>query len=391
LSLVFVLSLFSIVSIVSSTACITANNPIATTVIGQPLFSSYSGPPSVSQTRLGYPTDVTFSPTSGKLFVCDTQYHRVLRYLGTPPSTAGYPQCLYGQPTYSFSDNGGTSNRDFSSPTHVHVDKNDNLWVSDTNNNRVVAFASASTTLVNPPAYLVLGQTSMTVATAATTRTNFYGPRGIDVDANGTLWVADYYNHRVLRFDNAATRTIGTNNADQVLGHTTYTDSSAGTTGTKYVMYYPVGVAVDATGTLYVVEEYSYRVTRFTNARLKANGGFADAVLGQSSFGVQITVPSAQFYYPYGVAVHSEGNRLFVADTYNNRVLVFANANTFKNGQVAQYSIGQLNPLNFSQGGYAQASQTELYYPYGLAFNKGKPALWIADYGNYRVLGYCTP
>jgi hypothetical protein len=140
------------------------------------------------------------------------------------------------------------------------------------------------------------------------------------VDASGNLYVGDAGNHRVLRFANAASLANGAN-ADGVLGQPNFTSSGAATTQSG--MYGPSGVAVDASGNLYVVDWRYNRVLRFANASSLANGANASGVLGQPNFtsGLSATTQSGMFF-PFGVAVDASGN-LYVGDQGDNRVLRF--------------------------------------------------------------------
>jgi DNA-binding beta-propeller fold protein YncE len=72
----------------------------------------------------------------------------------------------------------------------------------------------------------------------------------------------------------------------------------------------PCGVAVDATGNVYVADTFNHRVQVFTGS-----GVF---VTEWGSYGGD----PGQFYRPMGIAVGADG-RVFVADTYNDRIQVF--------------------------------------------------------------------
>jgi hypothetical protein len=85
----------------------------------------------------------------------------------------------------------------------------------------------------------------------------------------------------------------------------------------------PVGAAVDANGTLWVADMWSNRVLRFDNAASKANGAAADGVLGQSDFTGATSRTDAQgMQMPLGIGVWGT-QWLWVADTGNHRVTLF--------------------------------------------------------------------
>ena len=72
----------------------------------------------------------------------------------------------------------------------------------------------------------------------------------------------------------------------------------------------PYGVAVDASGNVYVVESDNHRIQKFTS-----NGEY---ITQWGSYG---TGPG-QFDWPQGVAIDASGN-VYVADTDNNRIQLF--------------------------------------------------------------------
>src|SRR5262249_36322724 len=131
----------------------------------------------------------------------------------------------------------------------------------------------------------VLGQTTFTAVASGLTQSNMNLPNSLALDASGRLWVADTNNHRVLRFDSAATKANGAN-ADGVQGQANFVSGSAnrGSTTAQNSMSSPGGVEVDAAGRLYVGDGANNRVLIFANAATLADGANAANVLGQTTF-----------------------------------------------------------------------------------------------------------
>jgi hypothetical protein len=149
----------------------------------------------------------------------------------------------------------------------------------------------------------------------------------------------------------------------------------------------PRGIYVD-TNHLVIADTGNNRVLIFDPG---AQSTAAQVVVGQTSF-TSVTANAgganlATMQAPSGV--YSDGSRLYVADTGNHRVLVW---NTFptQNGQAADIALGQTSPsgIRSNLGGAAPTAAT-LSFPAALAEAYG--ALYIADSGNNRILRFSTP
>lgn len=213
-------------------------------------------------------------------------------------------------------------------PYGVALDSSGNLHVADTFNNRVLFYPAGSTTPTR-----VYGQTSFVTNSSGVSASEHYYPQGIAVDSSGNLWVADSYNNRVLMY------APGNTTAALVLGQTGFASSVSATTSTGF--NYPTGVAVDQFGSLYVADFNNNRVLRYDNAASLANGAAATVVLVQSRFTAFATGSSAsQLNGPYGLAVDNLGN-LYVPELYNNRVSRYDDAHTLAIGAQPARSSGR--------------------------------------------------
>ena len=144
-----------------------------------------------------------------------------------------------------------------------------------------------------------------TLGSSGTGSGKFKSAAGVAVDASGNVFVADTSNHRVQRYD-AAAGTWAT------LGGLSY-----GSGNGQFAL--PSGVAVDPSGTgqaVVVADTNNSRVQVLTNA-LAYSAQFG-------SFGTG----NGQFSLPHGVAVDGAGNR-WVADTFNSRVQVFTSGGSY--------------------------------------------------------------
>jgi sugar lactone lactonase YvrE len=361
------------------------NGMSATIVLGQSNFTS-SGP-STTQTGMISPVGIYRDPTTGKLFVSDEGNHRVLRFATASSLINGSAaEAVLGQPDYT-TNIITTTQSGMNIPDGIAMDSSGRLWLADSNNNRVLRFDKAASKANGAPADGVLGQADFTHKFAATTQSGMRFLRQVFVDSTGTLWVSDSDNNRVLRFDNAASKANGAP-ADGVLGQADFTHNFTATTQSG--MNSPRGLFLDSSGRLWVADRFNHRVLRFDNAASKANGAPANGVLGQADFTHNFTATTQSgMRTPSGVTIDPAGN-LYVADSDNNRVLVFNNAATKGNGANADNVLGQ---TNFTTGtaNTGGISATTLSFPSREFYDPYADLVWVSDLSNNRVLAYGTP
>jgi DNA-binding beta-propeller fold protein YncE len=157
------------------------------------------------------------------------------------------------------------------------------------------------------------------------------------VDAQGTLYVADPENARVLAFRNAS---LSSGRADAVLGQDgRFRTALRGTGARRFAgpglvdsLFGPSGLAVGPGGDLYVADTPNDRVLAFADP---LRDDTADRLFGQFDFSAGGELRLSPFYFgnvppptaarllrPSSVAFDALGN-LYVADTGYNRVLRF--------------------------------------------------------------------
>ncbi|WP_417913904.1 InlB B-repeat-containing protein [Candidatus Electronema sp. JM] len=336
--------------------------------------------------RMYRPQAVAVDPTTGKVFVADSSNNRVLRFAsGAALANGAAAEAVLGQPDFVTTTWATTSAASMAGPQAVAVDAEGRLWVADTWNFRVLRFDNAASKVNGANADGELGQLDFTGGLVRLTSQKSIGqPSGLAIDVEGRLWVAEYYYNRILRFDNAASKANGAN-ADAVLGQVDFT-SDADAIG-RNKMDSPVGITITATGALFVSDSRNHRILRFDNAADKGNGADADAVLGQADFISNVVGYQARngLYYPAGVSYDNEG-RLYVADGdgNNNRVLIFNNAAAKANGADADNVLGQPDFTTAT----LNLSASGLSTPLSVFADNAGGALWVADRDNNRVLRY---
>jgi hypothetical protein len=148
-------------------------------------------------------------------------------------------------------------------PIGISVDGNGTLWVADSNNGRVLGFENAATLGNGPAASRVLGQINFTFDLNGSGSNRFNGPSSVSVDAFGALWVCDPGNNRVLRFDNPNSGEV-LPDADAVLGQPDLDGSSSGLAANRLDLAFGATIFLEPSGSLWVADVDNLRVLRFT-------------------------------------------------------------------------------------------------------------------------------
>jgi sugar lactone lactonase YvrE len=329
---------------------------------------------------------VAVDPATGKLFVADRNNNRVLRFSSASKVVDGSAaEAAFGQPNLDTNgvNTGGLSAATMNTPIRLFVDGSGRLWVSDYGNRRILRFDNASSKATGASADGVLGQPDFVTNSAGTTAAKMNRTTGAFVDGAGRLWVAERDNNRVLRFDNAASKANGAD-ADGVLGQPDFVTATAGVSDT--VMDQPFGVFVDAGGRLWVSEDGNSRALRFDNAASKANGGAADGVLGQPDFTTNTySTTQNQTGNVRGVWGDAQG-RIYLVDEGNSRILVFNNAASLANGANADNVLGQ--PDFTSSDAPTPPTASSFSFPNSMYVDNASNQIWVADAGNNRVLRF---
>ena len=220
------------------------------------------------------------------------------------------------------------------------------LYVADSRNNRILHFDSSGA-LIN-----AWGKSSGNDAShpnPAAAPSTFNEPWGVAVGPDGSVYVTDTWNNRIQKF---------TANGQFIKMWTT------GQAGQADVFYGPRGLAVDAKGRVYVADTGNKRIVVFD-----ADGNFL------TQFGSD-GMEAGQFDEPVGVTVDASGN-VYVTDTWNQRVQTFSpspdgmNFSPLKQWDVAAW--------------YGQSLDNK---PFIAVDNKGH--VFITDPEGFRVIEYST-
>ena len=222
------------------------------------------------------------------------------------------------------------------------------------------------------------------------------GASGTAVDGAGNLYLADFFNNRVLEYDNPlATDAI----ADRVFGQLNFTAGScnqgAGSgSPSAGSLCQPYGVAVDDGANVYIADSGNDRVLEYDSPL--TTDTVADRVFGQLNFtagncnqGSGFGSPSAgSLCEATGVAVDAAGN-LYVTDFNNNRVLEFDTPLT--TDTVADRVFGQGGSFTSSTCVLGAGTNAgTLCQPIGVAVDAAGN-VYVSDTPNERVLEFDSP
>jgi uncharacterized protein (TIGR03437 family) len=202
-------------------------------------------------------------------------------------------------------------------------------------------------------------------------------PTGVAVDASGNLYIADSGNYRVRKVSTAGVITT-------VAGNGTPGYSGDGGPATRAQLTWPLGLAVDSAGNLYIGDGTRVRKVLADDTILTVAGnGLPFGPGGSAVTGDGGPATAAQLTVPSGLAVDSTGS-LYILDTENNRVRKVSQngiITTFAGNGVPGYS-GDGGPATSAQLGIT--NQIHGINPTGLAFD-GNGNLYITDDGNVRI------
>lgn len=371
------------------------NGALADVVVGQVSATV------VTANQGGAPNGKTLSGPAGvyaagtKLFVADQNNNRVLIYNPIPTLNNTSAGVTVGQVllTSSTANQGGTVKANTLSAPAAVYSNGVKMIISDQNNNRVLVYNSVPV-LNNSTASVVVGQTAMTAGAAnrglaSPAADGLFQPVSALSDAAGTnIFVVDRSNNRVLLY-NPFPAANGTS-AAIVLGQsnmTTGTANQAASTPAANTMFRPA--SVHASGAkLFVADRFNSRVLIYNSTPMAANPS-ADVVVGQvlmSSGSSNRGGAAAANTLSFPADVYSDGIKMLVSDQSNSRVLIY-NAIPAANGAAANFVLGQtaLTLRNPNQGLAAPTANT-LSFPAGVHFDGTN--LFVADRNNNRVLIY---
>jgi FG-GAP-like repeat/NHL repeat len=190
----------------------------------------------------------------------------------------------------------------------------------------------------------------------------FFSPVGIAVDAAGTVYVADTGNHTIRKITSTAAVTT--------LAGSPGLSGSVDGVGRAARFNRPAGIAVDAAGTVYVADSNNHTVrTIAPDGTVRTIAGLAGVSGGVDGIG-----NAARFTSPNGVAIDGSGI-LYVADTFNHSIRKIV-----PGGAVT--TLAGLSGISGSSDGSGSAARFTA--PHGIAVDSGG-TVYVTDTGNRTI------
>ena len=328
---------------------------------GREVNGSYGGDGgSAAEARLDEPLGVA-TDGDGNVYIADAGNRRIRKV-----DTSGVITTIAGRRTYGFSGDGGPATEALlTEPFDVTTDGAGNLYIADTDNNRIrkVDTAGIITTVAGDGIRGYGGDGGQAVSAP------LGAPQGVTTDGAGNVYIADTRNHRIRKVD--TTGIITTIAGDGTGGY-----GGDGGQAVSAQMDSPGGVVVDGAGNLYIADTRNHRIRKVdTSGVITTITGMEESVYTDGGYrGDGGPAIQAHLKAPGDLAVDGGGN-VYIADLGNNRI---RKVDTMG---IITTVAGDGSSGYGGDGGPAVEAQLELI---GIAVD-GVGNVYIADTENQRI------
>ena len=278
---------------------------IISTIAGNGMagYSGDGGPAILASFNL--PHEIRFD-RAGDLFIVDMNNHAVRKVnlkTGTISTLAGT-----GKPGYS-GDGGPAAKAQFDKPHSIQFGPDGNLYVCDIGNHVIRRIDMETQTIST---FAGTGKPGPTPDGAPIQNTSLKGPRSIDFDRHGNLWLATREGNQVFKFD------LKANTIHHVAGTGQNGFSGNGGPAKEAALKGPKGIALDADGNVWLAdtESHSVRMIRASTGNLELVAGNGEK--GDGPDGDPLRCQLARLH---GIYVDADGS-VFIGDSEAHRVRV---------------------------------------------------------------------
>jgi sugar lactone lactonase YvrE len=264
-------------------------------------------------------------------------------------------------------DGGRAATAMLNGPQSVAIDGAGNLYIADTANSRIRRLdinSGVITTVVGNGVSSFSGDGGPAISASLNT------PRGVVVDGAGNLIISDVNAHRVRLVD------INTGIIRTIAGNGIPSFSGDGEPAINAGLFFPLGMAIDKKGNLFIAEPGNDRIRRVDAITgiisTFAGNGNSDGPLGDGGLAI-----NASLNFPTHLAIDDAGN-LFIADSGRSRI-----RKVDTKGIIT--TIAGNGNFSFSgDGGLAINASLDLFVAGGIAVD-GKGNVLVSDTGNNRI------
>jgi hypothetical protein len=308
-----------------------------------------------------------------KMAIADFGNSRVLLYNSIPKTNFAAADVVLGQVSFTANVGGFAAGPSALNFPVGITSAGSRFIVADTFNNRILIWNQLPTRNAQP-ADIVLGKPNFISGGAGLSQRDMTTPRQIMSDGT-RLFIPESVNNRVLIYLSIPTSNYAP--ADLVLGQPGFTTNTANNGGLS-ARSISTAFSVYYDGQkLFVSDQSNNRVLIF-NSLPSENFAAADVVVGQPNFTTN-AAGSAPSKLNSPLGVYSDGASLYVVDSGNHRILVWKKIPAV-NGEPADFVIGQPGFSTLS----GSVTQNTINTPFGVT-GSGRQ-LFVADQGNNRVL-----
>jgi len=330
-----------------------SENRTITSIVGADI---YNGDNILASTASLYlPRNLSFD-RNGNLYIAEQKAHRIRKI-----DTSGKITTVAGNGTSGYSGDGGAAiSAQINNPRGVLVDDAGNIYISDISNSRIrkVDTNGIITTFAGT------GESGYSGDGGAATSAKIASPYQLTIDKNENIYFADYSNNVVRKID-----TNGIITTFAGTGESGYSGDGGAATSAK--LEWPLGVALDSEGNLYIADYTNNRIRKVdTSGNITTVAGTGTS--GYSGDGGLAT--SATLDDPAGLAIDQSGN-IYFCDTNNDVV-----RKIWKSGIITTIAGTGIRGYSAPSTG----TSTTFYAPYGIVLDSLNN-VYIADSWNYLI------
>lgn len=331
------------------------------TIAGTGAFGYAGDGAAATSALLNFPYGLAVN-TSGDVFIADQNNLRIRKI----DNVSGFISTVAGNGTQNYGGDGGQALlAALDNPVGVTEDGSGNIYLTESLSHRIRK-ANPGSGIINSIAGT--GVSGYSGDGSAATSAQLSSPQGITTDGAGNVYIADAGNNVIRKID------AGTGNISTVAGNGTPGFSGDGGAATSAQLNNPTGVALDASGNIFIADLNNNRI-RVVDATTGIITTLAGT--GSASFsGDGGNAAAATMDSPNAICVDASGNVYFV-DNGNLRIRMIQ-AGTNKISTVAGNGS-----FNFSGDG-SPATGATFKNPNGVAVD-GAGNIYISDSGNERI------